>query len=118
MSQWHSAQPMGRAKSLGPEESSDCPCTVVTALTMGKSPHRVPGDSRVKGRMGPFIERLIYPLSPPLSSPPTLLLGNKSMAPSSATCTDQPPTPAPLLTGEGETSPVSICGSSTRSRAG
>lgn len=118
MSQWHSSQSVGRAKSLGPGEASDCPCTVVATLTMGKPLHRVPGDSRVKGRMGPFTKHLIYPLSPRLSSPPVLLWGNKSVAPSSATCTDQAPTPAPSLTGEGETSPVSICGSSTRSRAG
>ena len=72
----------------------------------GNPLHRVPGDSRVKGRMGPFTERLIYPLSPtPLPSPPVFLLGNKSAAHSSATCTDRPPAPAPSLIGEGGPAP-------------
>lgn len=51
--------------------------------------------------MGPFTERLIYPLSPtPLPAPPVLLLGNKSAACSSATCTGRPLAPALSLTGE------------------
>lgn len=51
--------------------------------------------------MGPFTEHLIYPLPPtPLLSPPVLLLGNKSAARSSATCTGRPLAPASSLTGE------------------
>jgi len=96
-----SAQPVGRAKSVGPGEAS-VSAQPQPRWRWGNPLHRVPADSRVKGRMGPFTDCLIYPLSPtPLPSPPMLLLGNKSVARSSATCTDRPLAPAPLLIGEG-----------------
>lgn len=53
--------------------------------------------------MGPFTERLIYPLSPArVPSPPVLLLGNKSVARSSATCTERPPHQPPRSLERGD----------------
>lgn len=41
MPQWCSAQPMGRAKSVGPGEASVCPCMAAATLAMGKPPAQV-----------------------------------------------------------------------------
>lgn len=93
-------------RAWGQERHLSVPAQPWPPWQWGNPLHRVPGDSQVKGRMGPFTRRLIYPLSPtPLPSPPVVLLGHKSASCSSATRRDQPLTPALSLIGEGGPAP-------------